>query len=221
MAYCTQADILEDLDRNTLIQLTNDAGVNGFQGSGLNDISFAVTGLSLFEIVIDAQGSPDTFKWRVDGGDWTEGVSITGLPQILTGPDGNQIITFAAITGHTTGDSWTIGIVSDVISAKIADADAEIDGYCGTRYSVPFATVPPVIQRASVVISIKNLYGRKRGAGESRRKDYDDVIRFLKDVAAGRATLGENDPDSTPSASNAPDIDSPDRIFSRENMTGF
>lgn len=120
-----------------------------------------------------------------------------------------------------TDDADTGAVAAAVVTAKIADADAEIDGYCGQRYAVPFTTVPPIIKRASIVIAIKNLFGRRRGAPESRRQDYDDMIRLLKDVSAGKATLGENDPDSTPSASNAPDIESSDRIFSRDKLAGF
>jgi len=120
-----------------------------------------------------------------------------------------------------TDDNGTGGVSAAVVTAKIADADAEIDGYCGQRYTVPFATVPPIIKRASIVIAVKNLFGRRRGAPESRRQDYDDMIRFLKDISSGKATLGVDDPDGTPSASNEPDIESADRVFSRDKLIGF
>jgi phage gp36-like protein len=141
MAYCTQDDILEQLDQTTLIQLTDDAGNNG--------------------------------------------------------------------------------IDSSVVARAIADADAEIDGYCGARYSVPFSVVPAIIRKFSVAIAIKNLFSRRRGAPDPRRKDYEDAIAFLKDISKGTASLGQNDPDGSPAASNAPDIDGPDRVFSRDNLEGF
>ena len=87
---------------------------NGFKGDGLNDVTWG-TGFSGaasadFEVVIDGEGTPDTFKWRKDGGAWTEDVNITGAAQTLS--DG-QTITFAATTGHTSTDQWSIGNLKD------------------------------------------------------------------------------------------------------------
>lgn len=83
---------------------------NGFKGSGLNDVTWgsgyngAATGY--FEVVIDAAAATDTFKWRKNGGAWTSGVAMTGAAQTLSD---TQTITFAATTGHTLNDQWTIG----------------------------------------------------------------------------------------------------------------
>ena len=87
---------------------------NGFSGSGLNDASwdgaFSGAASSLFEVEIDAEGTPDTFKWRQDGGAYTTGVSITGAAQALA--EGVTIL-FGATTGHSPGDKWTLGILKD------------------------------------------------------------------------------------------------------------
>lgn len=86
---------------------------NGFVGAGLNDLAFGAYSVpsdsSYFEIEIDGNGAPDTFRWRENGGAWTEGVEITGAAQSLAGANGTQAITFAATTGHTIGDKWVIG----------------------------------------------------------------------------------------------------------------
>jgi hypothetical protein len=80
-----------------------------FTGAGLNDLSTnnVYTGSvdATFEVEIDATGTPDTFRWRKDGGSWTSGVAITGAAQSLS--DG-VTVTFAATTGHTITDLWTI-----------------------------------------------------------------------------------------------------------------
>jgi len=87
---------------------------NGFKGDGLNDVTwgtaFSGAASADFEVVIDAADIPDTFKWRKDGGEWTTGVAITGAAQTLS--DG-QTITFAATTGHTLADQWSIGNLKD------------------------------------------------------------------------------------------------------------
>lgn len=135
-------------------------------------------------------------------------------PDILSALDYDTLV-------QLTDDHDVNGIVASVVTAAIADADAEIDGYCGRRYSVPFAAVPDIVKKHSVTIAVKNLYARRRGATGSRRQDYDDAIAFLKGVAAGKITLGEDDPDGSPSEANDVQIEGPDRVFSRDNMTGF
>jgi len=119
-----------------------------------------------------------------------------------------------------TDDADTGDVVDDVVTRAIADADAEIDGYCGKRYSVPFDTVPPIIRKFAVDIAIYNLYARRKGAPEDREKRYNNAVKFLTNVSKGLISLGENDPDSTP-ASNAPEIENEDRIFTRTDLEDF
>jgi hypothetical protein len=107
---------------------------NGFSGSGLNDLTWGVGSTAAdktyYEVVIDASvASPDTFKWRVNGGAWTETVAITGAEQTLA--DG-QKLTFAAVDGHTVGDQWIIGNLKNEAAtvsgstAQITDATARL-----------------------------------------------------------------------------------------------
>jgi len=120
-----------------------------------------------------------------------------------------------------TDDTDSGLIDSDILDRAIADADAEIDAYCGSRYSVPFTTVPDVIRKRSVDITIYNLYARRRGAPDDRKERYTNAMQFLKDVARNIVSLGEDDPDGVPSGANAPEISSSDRIFSREKLKGW
>lgn len=91
---------------------------NGFRGNGLNDATWG-TGFSggasaHYEVVIDSElgggGGVDTVKWRKNGAGWTTDVDITGAAQTL---DDGQTITFAATTGHTLNDQWSIGNLKD------------------------------------------------------------------------------------------------------------
>ena len=88
---------------------------SGFKGTGLNDLTWGTaydgSGTSgVFEVVIDGElaggGGVDTFKWRKNGGAWTEDVDITGAAQTLSD---SLTITFAATTGHTADDQWCDG----------------------------------------------------------------------------------------------------------------
>lgn len=89
-------------------------------------------------------------------------------------------------------DDENLGEVNDdKLNSAIAAADAKIDAYCGTKYNVPFSTVPAQIKEASVAIARYLLYDWKGFDPEDVRKSYEDTIRFLQDISAGRATLGE------------------------------
>jgi len=84
-----------------------------YAGAGLNDFTTGVvyTGQTqrTYEIVIDATGTPDTFKWRdTIGGTFTTGVVITGGFQTLSF---GMTIKFAATTGHTATNSWVFTVV--------------------------------------------------------------------------------------------------------------
>lgn len=119
-------------------------------------------------------------------------------------------------------DDDNVGVVDDdVVTRAIADADALIDSYCGTRCPVPFSTVPDIIRKLSVEIAIYHLYGRRRGAPEDRQKRYDDAVKFLENVSKKLVSLGADDPDAPPSDTNKPDIESNTRIFTRDKMSGF
>lgn len=113
---------------------------NGFSGAGLNDLTFG-TGFSgaataYYEVVIDHVGGTDSFKWRKNGGAWTEDVNITGAEQTL---DEGQKLTFLATTGHTLGDQWVIGNLKAEATTE-SGVDAQITS-AGNRLLNPNA--PP------------------------------------------------------------------------------
>lgn len=120
-------------------------------------------------------------------------------------------------------DDENLGQVSEPRVLKaIADADAEINGYCGKRYRVPFDPVPDLIRKLSVDIAIYNLFSRRNEiTPEERRNRYKDAIAFLRLVASGAGTLGEDDPSGNPAPAERPTMTGPSRIFSREKLGGW
>lgn len=82
-----------------------------FTGSGLDDATSGGTDTGTtsrtYRVQIDAEGTPDTFKWSNDNGATWEasGVSIDSTAQAL---DDGITITFAATTGHTLNEYWDI-----------------------------------------------------------------------------------------------------------------
>jgi phage gp36-like protein len=75
-----------------------------------------------------------------------------------------------------------------VVARALADADAEIDAYLGTRYALPLPAVPSVIARLACDIARFRLW-EDRASDEVRRR-YEDARRLLDAIARGQVSLG-------------------------------
>lgn len=97
-----------------------------FTGTGLDDLSVSgvYSGSASTTYIIEIDGTvPDTFQWSDDNGaTWTTGVTITGSSQLLSN---GVSITFAAITGHTLGDIWTITVTADLLTLTAVNKGTE------------------------------------------------------------------------------------------------
>ncbi len=120
-----------------------------------------------------------------------------------------------------TDDENTGSADADIVTAAIATADAEIDGYCAVKYAVPFSTVPAIVKALSVEISIYHLY-KRRTIPEKIEKAYDKAIARLKDISRGLLTLGVDPPPAASTTDGAEaNKTSSDRIFTLGKMTGY
>ncbi|MFH2098177.1 MAG: DUF1320 domain-containing protein [Pseudomonadota bacterium] len=109
---------------------------------------------------------------------------------------------------------------ASVMARAIEDADARIDSYCVNRYSVPFSPVPVLVRKISVDLAIYDLMSRRfNEVPEERRRRFTDAISFLKDVGAGKATLGA---DATPTnTGQTVETVLPTRRFTRDKLGGL
>lgn len=69
----------------------------------------------------------------------------------------------------------------------LVDADAFIDGYLASRYSLPLTAIPPNLPQVACVIARYSLMGDSDT--ERARRDYEDALAWLKDVSTGRVQL--------------------------------
>jgi phage gp36-like protein len=83
-------------------------------------------------------------------------------------------------TNGTTVDAAVLG-------RALADADAEINGYLATRYTLPLASTPPLINRLACEIARYRLYDD--GVPETVRVRYQDAVSLLKRLASGEVLL--------------------------------
>lgn len=84
------------------------------------------------------------------------------------------------------------------VDRALADADSEIDSRLSVRYIVPIAgDTPPLVVDLACRIARYKLHEDK--ATDKIRADFDDAIRLLEQVAAGKAKIpGLSPPDTNP-----------------------
>jgi phage gp36-like protein len=86
------------------------------------------------------------------------------------------------------------------VGRTLADASEVINGYAAGRYALPLSPVPDPVRRWTCVIARYYLHGSQ--APERVRKDYEDAVAALKDVAKGLIIL-QADGDVTPAGNAA------------------
>ena len=92
-----------------------------------------------------------------------------------------------------TDRAGTVGaVVVAVLDAALADADQEIDSYLRPVRTLPLAApIPERLVRVAADVARYHLYDS--AAPDDVRTRYEDAIRWLRDVATGRASLGAVD----------------------------
>lgn len=89
----------------------------------------------------------------------------------------------AQLTDRATG-----AVVDTVVLGRaLADADAEIDSYLATRYTLPLASTPVVLTRLACDMTRYRLYDD--GMPDTVRQRYEDAVSLLKRMAKGDVLL--------------------------------
>lgn len=113
----------------------------------------------------------------------------------------------------------TGAIDSAVVTAKLADADAEIDAYLATRYTLPLASVPTVLKRVACDVARYHLFDDR--VTDDVRRRYEDALKFLQAVAKGTVSIGVDPIGQAPASSDLPDHCAPDPVFDRQTLGDF
>ena len=88
----------------------------------------------------------------------------------------------------TDRDGSVGAIVPAVLDGAIADTDGLIDAHLAGRYLLPLASVPRSIVRIAGTCTRYFLYADAKP--ESVRTEFEDGLKFLAAVAAGKVHLG-------------------------------
>lgn len=125
-------------------------------GSGLADIrvfSDGTSGAASYEIEIVTAATPDTWRWRKNGGSWSSPLNALGYQQQL-GSDEVYVI-LEATTGHTAGDVFAFSVPQVGIDwasvGRAADYCEERLSNSAKRFTFGLAFQTP--QRAADIVS--------------------------------------------------------------------
>lgn len=111
---------------------------------------------------------------------------------------------------------------ADVISRAIEDADSTIDSYVRVRGAdVPLDPVPASVRSASVTLAIYHLSLARSSVAEDVQKAHDEVVAWLRDIAAGAATLGLDSAHTETEPSPGAHYTAQDRVYDRGKMKGW
>jgi phage gp36-like protein len=113
----------------------------------------------------------------------------------------------AELTDRTNGTT----IDTAVLGKALQDADDEINGYLAVRYTVPLASPPLILKRLACDIARYFLYEDR--ATEIVTQRYKDAVAYLKDVGAGKVSIGVDAANQEPAQVDLPTHDAGDRVF--------
>jgi|Deesub1362B_J571_1020462.scaffolds.fasta_scaffold00331_35 phage gp36-like protein len=118
-----------------------------------------------------------------------------------------------------TDDNQTGSIDQNIVDAEIEGADAEINGYCQEKYTVPLSPVPTLIKELSKKITRYRLYMRRGKVPEEIQNDYKNCVKILENIARGLISLGASEPTEKQEIKKSKELE--DRIFDDDAFEGY
>lgn len=110
-------------------------------------------------------------------------------------------------------------IDATVIDKALSDADNLVDSYVGKRYDLPLVTTPPVLVRTAADIARYYLYDDDRP--DAVKDAYDDALKLLRDIAAGKAALPDVAGEAPKASTDGVAVAGPAKVFGRDKLGGF
>lgn len=111
--------------------------------------------------------------------------------------------------------------VDQRLQAALVDATAEIDGYIAKQVRLPLADPPHVLTVICRDLAVWRLYRNLGHDAERIKALRADALSWLRDVAAGRVALGDDDTPAQPTSGGVAMTEGPDRVFTRDSLRGF
>lgn len=121
---------------------------------------------------------------------------------------------------HLTDRENATMINNTTVTRALADADSLINGYLQSRYTLPLTSVPQVLVACACDVARYYLHGDR--VTDIVKERYDTRISWLKDVAAGRASLGLDAAGAeTTTETGSVSYRANERVFTKDTLDGF
>ena len=134
--------------------------------------------------------------------------------------DITAVFPLASVVQLTDGSGSTPDAAK--VTAAITSADALIDGFLRSRYTLPLASTPPMLIDISVNLAICNLHGLKFAADlpEAITKKEKAQIDLLLKIQKGVISLGIEDVAQPATAAGIKtNKTAEDRVFSKDKLS--
>lgn len=118
-----------------------------------------------------------------------------------------------------TDEAGTGEIGAAKMAVALKDADTEINSYIAGRYPLPLTQTSDELERLACDIARYKLYDNR--ATELVKSRYDAAISKLKDISAGRASLGIDQASQQVEESGGVKYSAPERVFNADSLSGF
>jgi phage gp36-like protein len=110
-------------------------------------------------------------------------------------------------------------VIDESVTAEaIQHAGDLIDGYVRAIYALPFQTVPALLNGLACDIAYFRLFQEPT---DEARKRYDDALRTLRDISAGKIKLPVADGQDAPSRPDVIRATAQPRLFNRDSLRGL
>ena len=115
---------------------------------------------------------------------------------------------------------------ADAITRALSSASAEIDSHLAVRYKLPLQEPPETLVQYCVDIALYRLASSRDVLSAEHRTRYEDALKALKDIGAGRAALvfpggADGDDPEEPTGPRPIVSHGPEREFTRDKMKGL
>lgn len=111
------------------------------------------------------------------------------------------------------------GADESIAQAELATASATIDSYLAGRYPLPLSVAPVIL--TGVCADLTRYALHRNGVPELVKERYQAAIRWLRDVADGKASLGLSTNQESPATDAAIEIKSGGNVWHRDASKGF
>ncbi|SDO76413.1 Mu-like prophage protein gp36 [Rhodoferax sp. OV413] len=142
------------------------------------------------------------------------------IPRLVTGELLAAVAAAADLSDYTNEEAAQAAVAMIKVDTALKDAADTIDSYISSRYILPLSPVPPVLERVACELARYFLYDDQ--VTDVIKQRYDDCIKLLSNVQAGKVKLGaDGETGDEPASGGAPEVVSAGRVWARGNSTGF